>query len=109
MVKPYIRGLGMGCEYHNIEDYTEMCHLFDTRLVFKGIHTIYFSSSLYIINQKPMIHRSDFHCITTWGCMFFWVKFGHAFAYFVVSFSLASWRYYSIQISIFIAKTDCAL
>ena len=32
----------------------------------KGTHTIYFSSSLYIINQKPMIHRTDFHCTTTW-------------------------------------------
>ena len=31
----------------------------------KGTHTVYFSSSLYIINQKPMIHRTDFHCITT--------------------------------------------
>ena len=33
---------------------------------FKGTHTVYFSSSLYIINQKPMIPRTDFHCITTW-------------------------------------------
>ena len=32
----------------------------------KGTHTVYLSSSLYIINQKPMIHRTDFHCITTW-------------------------------------------
>ena len=32
----------------------------------KGTHTIYFGSSLYIINQNPMIHRSDFHFITTW-------------------------------------------
>ena len=32
----------------------------------KGTHTVYFSSSLYIINQKPMIHRTHFHCITTW-------------------------------------------
>ena len=31
----------------------------------KGTHTVYFSSSLYIINQKPMIHKTDFHCITT--------------------------------------------
>ena len=44
----------------------------------KGAHTIYFSSSLYIVNQKPMIPRTHFHCITTL------VKFGHAFAYFVV-------------------------
>ena len=32
----------------------------------KGTHTVYFSSSLYIINQKPMIHRTHFNCITTW-------------------------------------------
>ena len=32
----------------------------------KGTHTIYFSISLHIINQKPMIHRTDFHCISTW-------------------------------------------
>ena len=31
----------------------------------KGTHTVYFSSSLYIKNQKPMIPRTDFHCITT--------------------------------------------
>ena len=30
----------------------------------KGTHTIYFSSSFYIINQKPMIPRTYFHCIT---------------------------------------------
>ena len=33
------------------------------------------------------------------GCMFFWVKIGNAFAYFVVSCSLARWRYYSTYIS----------
>ena len=32
----------------------------------KGTHTVYFSSSFYIINQKPMIHRTDFRCINTW-------------------------------------------
>ena len=31
----------------------------------KGTHTVYFSSSLYIISQKPMIPRTHFHCITT--------------------------------------------
>ena len=51
---------------------------------FKGTHAVYFSSSLYIINQKPMIPRTHFHCITM-GCTLFWVKFGHAFAYFVAS------------------------
>ena len=35
-------------------------------IIVKGTHTLHFSSSLYIINQKPMIPRTDFHCITTW-------------------------------------------
>ena len=35
-------------------------------LWFKGTHTVYFISSFYIINQKPMIPKTDFHCITTW-------------------------------------------
>ena len=30
----------------------------------KGTNTVYFSSSFYIINQKPMIPRTHFHCIT---------------------------------------------
>ena len=34
--------------------------------VFKGTHTVYLSSSLYIVNQKPMIPRTLFHCIPTW-------------------------------------------
>ena len=32
----------------------------------KGTHTVYFISSLYIINQKPMIPRTHFHWLTTW-------------------------------------------
>ena len=40
-------------------------------LLFKGTNTVYFSSSLYIINQKPMILRTDFHCMTTWGARSF--------------------------------------
>ena len=71
------------------------CLKLKTQKELKGTHTVYFSSSLYIINQKPMIHRTDFHCITLMGCMFFWVKFGNAFAYFVVSCPVARWRYYS--------------
>ena len=39
---------------------------FCTEIIFKGTHTVYFSSSLYIINQKPMIPRTHFYCITTW-------------------------------------------
>ena len=45
----------------------------------KGTHTVYSSSSLYIVNQKPMIPGTHFYCATTL------VKFGHEFAYFVVS------------------------
>ena len=30
----------------------------------KETHTVYFSSSFYIVNQKPMIPRTDFHCMT---------------------------------------------
>ena len=34
--------------------------------VIEGTHTVYFSSSLCIINQKSMITITHFHCITTW-------------------------------------------
>ena len=33
------------------------------------------------------------------GCTFFWVKFGNAFACFVVSCLLSRWHYNSIQVS----------
>ena len=36
------------------------------RLDLKETHTVYFSSSFYIMNQKPTIPRTDFHRITTW-------------------------------------------
>ena len=32
----------------------------------KGTHTLYVSSSLYIVSQKPMIPTIHFHWITTW-------------------------------------------
>ena len=32
----------------------------------KGTNTVYFSSALYITDEKPMIPRTHFHCITTW-------------------------------------------
>ena len=35
-------------------------------LVFKGTHTVYFSSSLYIINQEPIMPRTHFHCKPAW-------------------------------------------
>ena len=31
----------------------------------QGTNTVYFSSSFYIINQKPMMPRIHFHCIST--------------------------------------------
>ena len=43
----------------------------------KRTHTVYFSSSLYIINQKPMIPRTDFHCgsvFTSQMALFFNIK-----------------------------------
>ena len=39
-------------------------------LSIKGTHTAYFSSFFYIINQKPMIPRTDVHCITIWVSRF---------------------------------------
>ena len=67
----------------------------DTTGTIKGTHTIYFSSSLYIINQKPMIviPRTHFHCITTWLQA---LKLGHTFAYIFGFGLLARWRYYPI-------------
>ena len=58
-------------------------HIYRDHTILKVTNTVYFSSSLYIKNQKPMIPRTHFHCITM-GCTLFRVKFGHAFAYFVV-------------------------
>ena len=43
------------------------------------------------------------------GYTLFWVKFGNAFAYFVVSCLLARWRHYLILISILIAKIRLCL
>ena len=36
------------------------------KAVIKGTHTIYFTISFYIINQKPVIPKTDLHCETTW-------------------------------------------
>ena len=36
----------------------------------KGTHTVFYSSSFFVINQKPVTPRTDFQCITK-GCMFF--------------------------------------
>ena len=43
---------------------TVLCLILNLTTV-KGTHTVYFSSSLYIINQKPIIPRTH-NCITTW-------------------------------------------
>ena len=42
------------------------------------------------------------------GCTLFWMKFGSAFAYFTVLCLQTRWRYYSIKISILIARPDSA-
>ena len=41
-----------------------------SQLPLKGTHAVHFTTSLDIINQKPMISRTDFHCITTWVACF---------------------------------------
>ena len=48
------------------ERYCDLCRETNEEIPasFKGTHTVYFSSSFYIINQKPMVPRTDFHCIT---------------------------------------------
>ena len=43
----------------------------------KGTHTIHFSSSFYIMNQKPMIHIELISLYNHMGCTLFWVKFGN--------------------------------
>ena len=58
---------------------------------FKGTHTICFGVSFYILNEKPMIPRTDFHCITRWVAHS--VKIGNAFAYFVVSLLTSKYKY----------------
>ena len=58
---------------------------------FKGTQTICFGVSFYILNEKPMIPRTDFHCITIWVAHS--VKIGNAFAYFVVSLLTSKYKY----------------
>ena len=57
------------------------------RNIIKGTHTVYFSSSLYIINEKPMIPRTHFLLYKPHGlhallgeirpciCLFLWFRF----------------------------------
>ena len=64
-------------------------------LQFKWTHTVYFSSPLYIINQKPMIPRIHFHCITTWLHAFLG-EIRLCICLFCDFSLLARWRYYPI-------------
>ena len=57
-------------QYKDHKDNGLTKYVYEGNFVIKGTHNTYFSSSLYIINQKPMIHRTDFHCITTWVVRF---------------------------------------
>ena len=54
------------------------------------------------------VPRFYFHCINTWGCTLFWVKFGNAFAYFVVSFYISQMALSSNINFYLIARPDCA-
>ena len=74
----------------------------------KGTHTVYFSSSFYIINQKPMIHRTDFHCITTWVARFSRRNF--AMHSHILWFPVYDPDALIFKINFnFIARSDCAL
>ena len=44
----------------------EHCRKIKFGVYVKGTHAVFFSNSFYILNQKPMISLTDFHCITTW-------------------------------------------
>ena len=60
-------GLSLGHETPSYKKpFIHIMYVFSITLIYvKGTHTVYFSSSLYIINQKPRIPRTHFHCITT--------------------------------------------
>ena len=62
---------------------------------FKGTHTVYFSSSLYITNQKAIMHRTDFYCITH-GLHALLGKIRPCICLFCGFDLLARWRYYPI-------------
>ena len=61
----------------------------------KRTHTVYFSCSLNIINQKPMIPRIHFHCITTWVARSLG-EIRQCICLFCGFSLLARWRYYPI-------------
>ena len=69
-ISPKVNGLVLGvnvmskiCILGKICNHVMRCN--QSMLTLKGTHIVYFSISLYIINQKPMIPRTHFHCITT--------------------------------------------
>ena len=88
----------------NYNTSTVSLYFFD---LLKGTHTVYFSSSFQIINQKSMMPSTDFHC------MLFWVKFGNAFGYFcgfVFTSQMALLFNIAIQTGyILVARLNCAL
>ena len=59
--------------FNNVSDFVSMScldldlHLIDRpiRYHIKGTNTVFFSISFHIINQKPIIPRTDFHYKTT--------------------------------------------
>ena len=78
----------------------------------KGTHTVYFSSSFYLINQKPVIHRTDFHCVTTWvECFTGWKSVIHLLIlwFHVYQPDGAIIQYKHLNIVYFDCKTTCAL
>ena len=46
--------------------FDDLLGMYLSSMSFKGTYTVSLRRSVYIINQKPMIPRTDFHCITTW-------------------------------------------
>ena len=82
----------------NMYNLTFTRHFIRVSSTLKGTHTVYFSSSLYIINQKPMIPKTHFHCITTWVAHSSgWNSAMHFKICLFCGFGLlARWRYYSI-------------
>ena len=81
-----------------------VAHANSFRRIIKGTHSVYFSSSLYIINQKHMIPRTHFH-----GLHALLGGIRPCICLFCGFCLLARWRYYPVYISILIARPDCAL
>ena len=69
-------------------------HIINTCII-KGTHIVLFSSSFYIINQKPVIN--NFSLYNHMGCTFFWVKMDNPFANYVVLFFNIRWHYFQYK------------